>query len=214
MPNEGLRRREEENPFDAQFAQKERLNLPGGMADIIDVRPENPKTETPVLLAPGWGLTDKVYQPAIQELVKRGRRVISLNHPRIGGDMSAAPQEALDKYPTEEVRKALNLIDLLDQKGIEKTDVIAHSEGAINTCIAAVLHPEKFRNIVFYAPAGLIGEDTFTRLLKGFAGQMKRAETLSAAEGRPEIPKTKTEKHVAAVAATECLKYLAIDKTL
>jgi len=129
------------------------------------------------------------------------------------------PDEIAKKYPTEVMRKALNILGVLDQKGIEKTDVIAHSEGAINTVIAATLHPEKFRNIVLFAPAGLIGEDKFIRLLQGFAGQAKRAETLSEkplaqVEGQagytywPEIPVTEIEKQVASKAAREAVKYL------
>ncbi len=89
--------------------------------------------------------------------------------------MSAAPEEAVQKYPKEEVRKALNILGVLEEKDVEKTDVIAHSEGAVNTLIAASLYPEKFRNIVLFGPAGLIGEDTFTRLFQGFLGQNKRA---------------------------------------
>jgi len=48
----------------------------------------------------------------------------------------------------------------LKKKGIEKVDVIAHSEGAINSLIAALLKPGQFRNIVLDKPAGLIGKDS------------------------------------------------------
>ena len=183
---------------------------------LLDIRPDNPKTEVPVLLAHAWGCTNEVYKPAIRTLSESGRRVMSLDHPRIGGDINKrASREVLEKYPNEEVRKAYDILDLLNRKGIEKTDVVAHSEAAINIAIAATLHPEKFRNIVFYGPAGLIGEDTFTRLLKGFAGQSKRAESLKATpaaektSGFSEIPITETEKKVAAAAAKEAIKYFA-----
>ena len=209
MPQEGLPKSiEAQSSFEEQFSHKEKRMLPGRMADITDISPDHPK-DGAVLLAPGWSQTANVYKPAMEELVKRERRVVSLDHPRRGGDMSAAPQEALEKYPTEEVRKAMNLLELLRQKDLKNMNVVAHSEGAINAALAAALDTEsRIKNIVFYGPAGMIGEDTFTRLLKGFAGQMKRAKSLSAAEGRPEIPKTETEKQVAATAATECLKYL------
>lgn len=56
-------------------------------------------------------------------------------------------------------------------------DVIAHSDGAVNTVIAATLYPQKFRNIVLFGPAGLMGQDTFIRLLKGFAQQKEVTAT-------------------------------------
>lgn len=196
---------ESQNSFEAQFEHKEKLRLAGGTAEVVDISPDAPKTEVPVLIAPGWGCGIETYKPAIKTMSEQSRRVISLNHPRIGGDMSKTPEEALHKYPKEQLRKAMNLIELLNQKGIEETDVIAHSESSINVAIAATLHPELFRNIVFFAPAGLIGKDTFTRLLQGFVGQ--------ATHGRPKslskIPITETEKQVAATAAKDALKYFA-----
>ncbi len=209
-----------DNSFEDQFTKVEKFKVAGGIAEVVDIKSENPKIGIPVFFAPAWGCATEVYKPALEVLSKTQRRVISLNHPRIGGSMKdIVPDEIAKKYPTEVMRKALNILGVLDQKGIEKTDVIAHSEGAINTVIAATLHPEKFRNIVLFAPAGLIGEDKFIRLLQGFAGQAKRAETLSEkplaqVEGQagytywPEIPVTEIEKQVASKAAREAVKYL------
>lgn len=204
-----------ESSFEAQFDNKEKIKVAGGTAEVVDIRPEAAKTEVPVFLAPSWGCGTEVYKPALEELINRERRAISLDHPRFGGDMKISEEEAAEKYPTEELRKAFNILGILEHKGLNKVDVIAHSEGAINAAIAAMLHPEKFRNMVLFAPAGLIGEDTFTRLLKGFAGQSKRAESLNAmsregkGEGLPEIAVTETEKQVASAAAKEVLKYFA-----
>lgn len=192
-----------ESSFEAQFENKEELKVAGGAAEVVDINPDNPKTEVPVFLAPSWGCTTEVYKPALKELTSHERRTISLDHPRFGGDMKINQEDAAKKYPTEELRKAFNILGVMEQKGVDKVDIIAHSEGAINAVIAAALHPEKFRNMVLFAPAGLIGEDTFTRLLKGFAGQSKRAETME------EIPVTETEKQVASAAITEVLKYFA-----
>jgi pimeloyl-ACP methyl ester carboxylesterase len=210
---------ETQTSFAAQFANVEKHKVAGGTAEVVDIRPEYPKTEIPVVFAPAWGCSTEVYKPALEALSTSQRRVISLDHPRIGGrSEEVVPDEIADQYPTATLRKSLNILGILEKKGIEKTDVIAHSEGAINTVLAATLHPEKFRNIVLVAPAGLIGEDKFTRLLQGFAGQGKRAESLSemplTEEERqkgysaPEIPISETEKHVTSIAATEALKYL------
>jgi len=71
-------------------------------------------------------------------------------------------------YPTEELRKALALLAILEQKGLDKVDVIAHSEGGINTAIAAVLETERFHRIVFANSAGMIGPDNFPKLSTRF----------------------------------------------
>jgi len=195
--------------FEDQFAKKERIKVTGGVAEVIDIKAENPELNMPVFFAPAWGCTTEVYKPALKTLSETNRRTLSLDHPRTGGDMSKTPEEFVKKYPKEELRKAMNILDIMDEKGIPHADIIAHSEGAINIAIAATLHPEKFKNIVFFAPAGLIGKNTFGRLLKGFAGQGARAPSLKAGETTPEIPVTDTEKQVAGKAITEAIKYFA-----
>ena len=201
----------EKKPFKEK---EEEFDVAGGRAKVIEIEPDEPKTDIPVFVAPAWACTTEVYRPVLEELALQKRRAISIDHPRIGGDLSSAPKEAIDKYSPEILRRALNIVEALDQKKIEKTDAIAHSIGAVDTVVAAMLRPEKFRNIVFYGAAGLIGKDTFPRLLKG---QGKRAETMKAIPenkekgipGLPEIPISETEKKVAAKAATEALKYFA-----
>jgi pimeloyl-ACP methyl ester carboxylesterase len=108
-----------------------------------------------------------------------------------------------EKYPTAELRKALNTLEVLEEKGIEKVDAIAHSEGAINIAIAAAMYPEKFRSIVFFGPAGMMEDESWSRLGKGFAGQSNRAESLK------DVPITDSERAVAVAAMEELKKYIA-----
>lgn len=101
-------------------------------------------------------------------------------------------KERGQEYPnwsSEELRKAETILGLLYEKKLEKVDVIAHSEGAINVCIAAMLHPEKFsgRTIVLANPAGMIGKDNIFRLRKGSGAATGRTETMS------KFPTTKAE---------------------
>lgn len=177
----------QKEPFEKQFAFVERYDVAGGTAEVVDIHPPSLKSVVPVLIAPAWACTTETYKPAIGILVGLGRRVVALNHPRFGGNMSATQRETDKNYPTEQLRKAFNIIGVLEQKGIEKTDVIAHSEGAVNIAIAATLHPQKFRNIVFFGPGGLIGHDSFIRLVKGFVNQ----------------------KEVTPIAVREAIKYFA-----
>lgn len=165
--------------FEEEFAKREYFETAGGIAETADVVPEKLKDEPPIFLVPGWACNIELYKDSLEALVKAGRRVLTINHPRRGGDMEVrSSEEERRKYPEGKLRKALDILSVMDQKNIKQADAIAHSEGAINLIIAAALHPEKFRNIVLYAPAGLIGKDTFSRLAKGFAAQSKRPDSL------------------------------------
>ncbi len=60
------------------------------------------------------------------------------------------------------------MLRMLEEKGVEQLDIVAHSESALWTLIVATMHPEKIRNIVLVDPAGLIDEDTTARLATSF----------------------------------------------
>ena len=140
--------------------------------------PEKLKTETPVLIAPGWGETIETFRGSIISLANEGRRTLSIRHPRFG-KISQPPQESLSIYPKFEFTKALNLLAVLKQKGITKTDIVAHSEGAINAAIAATMNSEQFRSLVLVAPGGIMPkQDTneiIERLWLNLEESLKRA---------------------------------------
>lgn len=185
---EGKPEKKDISSFESKFSHKEKFLINEAEVESVDIRPENPKTDTPVLIAPGFAATMESYKDGMGLLAGKNRRVVSLDHPRRGGTIPKSLNEEIEKYPDEELRKAHTILGLLEQKNIEKTDVIAHSEGTVNVSIAAMLHPEKFRNIVFYSPAGLIGNDNLARLIKGVMAHPERPETMS------KFPMTEAEK--------------------
>lgn len=135
----------------------------GEHIEIVDRTPREPKSVIPVLIAPGWGETPKVLEDVIEEVVKADRRAIALKY--VG-----AKGSRFEKTPLAvEIAEAEALLEFLDNKGVDKIDSIAHSSGAISIAIAASINPEKFRNIIFVDPAGMIGNDTFPRLLGRFS---------------------------------------------
>jgi pimeloyl-ACP methyl ester carboxylesterase len=154
--------------FEEQFKRRKKIDFFGDFVETVEICPENPKTEIPVLFAPGWGCTLSVLRDSLRAMIKRGRRVLSVSHIRRGGNIRLVSRELLENYQEDELRKALALLKLLNKEKTPVVDVVAHSEGAINTTIAASIEPRRFRNIVFVAPGGLIGRDKFRRLAGSF----------------------------------------------
>jgi len=147
--------------FEQQFAKKEVIQTTAGPTEIVDIKPVFQTDNVPILLATGWGDTPKSYKDSLKIIHGGNRRVLSVSHSRRGEKITGEDPD----YPMAEIRKMQSLIGVISQKRLEKVDVIAHSEGAINTVIAATLHPEKFRNLVLVSPGGLIGEDKFRKLV-------------------------------------------------
>lgn len=158
-----------------RFPNKEKLEQ--NELQIIDIVPEKEKYPVPVLVAPGWATTTKDLENFSKLLSEKGRRVLSFSHSReniVGGPLSLLRSkkeitEAGKEYSFEEIQKAFSLLEVLENKNIDKADVVAHSEAGINVSIAASEYPEKFRNIVYVNPAGMIGEDKFPKLLGRFS---------------------------------------------
>jgi hypothetical protein len=135
--------------------------------EIIEINPEKPKDDIPVFVFPGWGI-EKPQEPmkeTLETIVKEDRKVITTSFNR---ENKIIEQGNKEDIPIAELQKVLTMIQALDKKGIDKIDAIGHSEGGLNLAIAASLYPEKFRNLVFISPAGMIGKDNYLDLIKRF----------------------------------------------
>lgn len=153
--------------LERQFEHPEIIELAGGTVELLDIIPEQKKTEIPTIMAPGWGNTPEVYKYNMLHLASSARRVIGVRAPH-GIEAGEIAGEMTKEFPAAELRKVAAILNTLDAKGIEKVDVVAHSEAGIYMIIAATLAPEKFRNIVLVNPGGIIGEDSVARLGVGF----------------------------------------------
>lgn len=146
--------------FEQQFSKKEVVQTTGGHTEVIDIEPLNSADGVPVLFAPGWGATLQTNKESLKIIHDANRRIVSVSHPR--------REESVAKdsdFPVAETRRVQSILAVMGQKRLEKVDVIAHSQGAIDTIIAATLYPDKFRNIVLVSPGGLIGEDKLHKLV-------------------------------------------------
>jgi len=121
----------------------------------------------------GWGATPDSYKDNIVGLVEKGRRILAVDNV-YGAERLTA--EEVDAQKAKELGleglmldKVVAYLKMLDMKGLDKVDVVAHSEGAIHAIYAAMLRPDRFRSIVLVDPAGMVGEDNKKRLLAGAA---------------------------------------------
>lgn len=156
--------------FEEQWENPEKMTLSGEEVEVYDIKPEKEKTPVPVWLAPGWAATPEAFKDNIHTLANNSRRTISANAPHgIDFNRDEMPASDVEKMPDAEMRKIAAMINTIEAKGVEKVDAIGHSEGCMDTILAAMLYPEKFRNIVLVNPAGMIGKDSLPRLMVGFS---------------------------------------------
>lgn len=167
--------------LEEQFYDKELLEFLGDKFEVVDIKPEKEKTETPVVVAPGWAASPEVFKDNILTLAEEGRRTISIDAAH-----GIESKEDVD-FPEVELRKATALIETLNHKELDKVDAIGHSEAGIYVTIAATLHPEKFRNLILINPGGMVGEDNLGRLSKNFAHDVLIKQTMDSIKDSQRI---------------------------
>ena len=166
------------------FTQKQyNIDVPVGKFPVVEVTPLQPKTDIPVVIAPGWSASPSIFFNSQSLLALKGRRSLVFDHPRWGGKVEPNPD-----YFTAEVRKAVALLSVIEHSHSDKVDIIAHSEAGVYSVIAAMLQPEKFRNLVLVGPAGVVGHNTFPGLL----GRMTNKVLRHLAQGISDISTTIT----------------------
>lgn len=174
--------------FEDKFSNPEILKSEDfeGKIKVIDLEPDTPKSETPLLIVPGWAATAEVHKDNAIEFAKRGRRTIAISAPH---GVEVSPEN--EDMPLAELRKAQSVLEVLNQKGIERADVVTHSEAALFVTAVALQNPERFRTIVYNAPAGLIGEDSFWQLAQRFSTDIL-TQVKNTLTGRAKFSKVNT----------------------
>ena len=187
----------EEDRFhhDFAFRNPSEYEFPEGKVKVIDILPERFSDSTPIMLAPGWSEDPSAYKDSIKLMSGEGRRVLSVRYP---WRVSKAEDSG---FPQVELQKAKLLLDVLHAKGIRRADVIAHSEGAINALIAAMIEPSMFRNITLDKPAGLSGKGSKIGLINRFLSLMKQETKL-----RPWLS---TDPNAALASGLRVARYIA-----
>lgn len=168
--------------FEDQFAQKITVEAKTGNFEVIDVKPENPKTEVPVVLSSGMSAVPTTDKAIIREMYtgyKGGREVMAIDHTtRQKGEVEKHPD-----FSGEILKRAQDLIALAQTKG--HIDAVGHSLGGMDVIVAASIHPELFRNIVLVDAMGLVGKDSLLALQGRQGGENKKLAELAKVD--PQI---------------------------
>ena len=170
--------------FATQFKERTLLDQKetnGVDVSVVDVHPEIAKTDVPLLLAPGFSEGPLTLEPNMQYFSGWGRRVVTYDAPNgIGLDMGSSDSQNADygeQFTAYEMGKARTIDLVMKDRNITKTDGVGHSEGCINLVIAALKHPEKFRNLILVNPGGMVGntklEELVGRIYKHFISEKK-----------------------------------------
>jgi len=153
--------------FESQFNLKKTIDFRGRPVIFVDIIPPAIKNPIPIFIAPGWGETPKTFKDLIRLLFGAGFRVVSVTYPR--HDFKLITKSNISRL---ESQKAEIILDILKSIKIEKINVIAHSEGAINAVIAAHTLPVHFKDIVLVGPGGLVENEGFLELAGRFIGNI------------------------------------------
>lgn len=154
---------------------------------MVDIAPSELKTEVPTLIMPGFSATPEALKDSILRTAEAGRRVVSAYAPH-----GVKTEREVADLPEAETRKLEMMLQLIEAKGFDKVSVIANSEASIYVAAAAALYPEKFSHIVLIEPAGLIGEDSFFRLIKRVLADIKEEKAHDADKQRVAYPSPKS----------------------
>lgn len=191
MPKgEGLPPYERPHELAEQFERPETYQYGSTVIEAFDIKPQQPKTSTPVFFGTGWSASRGVYEASLLGIAEDGRRVLSMFAPH-GIDTDPEFGTGDKTYAAAELRKAAAMLRMLEEKQIEEPfDIVAHSESALWTLIVASMHPDKIRNIVLIDPAGLIDEDTTKRLATSFCLDIVQSLLNKAKLPRPAIERS------------------------
>lgn len=154
--------------FDTLWNKTSELKIGDEVFNIHDVQCKQVKSDVPVLIVPGWGLTPQEWKGNMKALVAAGRRTLAVD--AVHG--SNVTTETSNPIPEAANRKLTPFVKALKDRGISKTDAIAHSEGCIELLLAARECHDLFRTLVLVNPGGMIGEDSLPRLSARFAKEV------------------------------------------
>ena len=150
--------RNQPKSFEELFKEVSEIKYEGATVEYVDLNPERYWDDyLPIVLVGGWATTLENLRDFAEEIHLVGRRVIVLDYTKSAiSDKTARFESGMNR---EVSRKAEGLIEVVGRIGLERSDIIAISEGALVASMAAKFIPGYFRNLALLTPAGMIGRD-------------------------------------------------------
>jgi pimeloyl-ACP methyl ester carboxylesterase len=120
------------------------------------------------MVAPGFSEGPQTLEENMRYFSGWGRRVLTYDAPYgISPEFEEySSLKQASKLETYEVGKAATINRVLEQKELTRVDAVGHSEGCINLVIAALEHPDRFRNLILVNPGGMVGGTTTFEFVK------------------------------------------------
>lgn len=147
--------------FERQFDRVEAIPFQDSIVQTWDLRPENElEGSVPIIFIPAWGATPHTYKDGLKVYYESGRRVVSFAFPPKVKEVTKAG------IPNALATKAAAVLTVLRQKGLTKVDAIGYSEGSIILQLVAHEVGCHFRNLVFLAPTGLTGKESYPNIIR------------------------------------------------
>lgn len=122
---------------------------------------------TPTLLLHGWGVDSRSMESVMAHLKKQAK-VYALDFPGFG--MSELPPE-----PWEVGDYTALTVKFLDQMGLDKVDIVAHSFGGRVSIKLAAAHPERINRLVLTGSAGIRPDRTAGYYVKVYTYKLGKA---------------------------------------
>lgn len=213
----------QDDRFEKLFATRKELTLESGArVQAVDLPEKEGGAKAPLVLSGAWGMNPDVYKYVLRDLNASGRRVLAFPYPRQEGQVGTDPTlgAGLERVPNDAMRDALSLLQILERSSIEHAGVLGHSKGGASAILAAVLSsrlskrdgvPRRIDNLVLFSPAGVIGEDSLSRVAYGFATQ--RSNFGKQSESFKALPVTDAERTAAAAEGRTIPEYGPIGTT-
>lgn len=139
----------------------------------VHIRPEKPTSA--ITYAIGWGTDTSMHMHTMGDFVNFGYDVWSVNPPR-EGSLQQITEHNIAEVEVNKAAAVVALLQKMKDEGIEETDIVAHSEGAIYATLAALLTAQsnscaKIRSLILVEPAGCKKNDNVIALTSRFAKQ-------------------------------------------
>jgi len=150
--------------FREKLANAQFLETENGVIKYVELRPDAPESEIPIILLGGFGTDINSTKRAAKSLYNQNRTVILMEHPRVI-ERDNQPLAGIDGL---QLQQADNLNRVAEATGHEKMDLVVQSGAALYATAAVLREPDHFRSLVIESGAGLIGQDATKELMKRF----------------------------------------------